>query len=74
MLVDSHCHLDFDDFDADRAGILARAQAAGVQEMLVAAVVEAHWPRVRALAAEYPGVWAAAGVHPNEPAAETPEW
>jgi TatD DNase family protein len=74
MLVDSHCHLDFDDFDVDRAGILARAHAAGVQEMLIAAVVEAHWPRVRALTAEYPGVWAAAGVHPNEPAAETPEW
>jgi hydrolase, TatD family len=74
MLVDSHCHLDFDDFDVDRAGILARAHAAGVQEMLIAAVVEAHWPRVQALTAEYPGVWAAAGVHPNEPAAETPEW
>ncbi|MBN6739192.1 TatD family hydrolase [Acidithiobacillus sp. MC6.1] len=74
MLVDSHCHLDFEDFDADRAGILARAHAAGVQEMLIAAVVEAHWPRVQALTAEYPGVWAAAGVHPNEPAAETPEW
>ncbi|CDQ09242.1 Uncharacterized deoxyribonuclease HI_0454 [Acidithiobacillus ferrivorans] len=74
MLVDSHCHLDFEDFDADRAGILARAHAAGVQEMLIAAVVEAHWPRVQALTAEYPGVWAAAGVHPNEPEAETPEW
>ncbi|MBU2847470.1 MULTISPECIES: TatD family hydrolase [Acidithiobacillus] len=74
MLVDSHCHLDFDDFDVDRAGILARAHVAGVQEMLIAAVVEAHWPRVQALTAEYPGVWAAAGVHPNEPAAETPEW
>ena len=39
MLVDSHCHLDFDDFDADRAAILARAEAAGVQEILIAAVV-----------------------------------
>ncbi|MBN6748437.1 TatD family hydrolase, partial [Acidithiobacillus sp. PG05] len=42
MLVDSHCHLDFEDFDADRSEILARARAAGVGEMLIAAVVEAH--------------------------------
>ncbi|MBN6746086.1 TatD family hydrolase, partial [Acidithiobacillus sp. MC2.1] len=41
MLVDSHCHLDFEDFDADRSEILARARAAGVGEMLIAAVVEA---------------------------------
>ncbi len=74
MLVDSHCHLDFDDFDADRAAILERAHAAGVHELLIAAVSEVHWPRVRALAAEHPGVWAAAGVHPNAPEAATPEW
>ena len=74
MLVDSHCHLDFDDFDADRAAILERAHAAGVHELLIAAVSEVHWPRVQALAAGYPGVWAAAGVHPNAPEAATPEW
>lgn len=72
MLVDSHCHLDFNDFDADRVGILDRAQQAGVSEMLIAAVVQKHWSRVQTLAAENVGVWAAAGVHPNEPEAETP--
>ncbi|MBU2721600.1 TatD family hydrolase, partial [Acidithiobacillus ferridurans] len=74
MLVDSHCHLDFEDFDADRSEILARARAAGVGEMLIAAVVEAHWPRVQALAAGHAGVWAAVGVHPNEPVGAGPEW
>jgi TatD DNase family protein len=72
MLIDSHCHLDFEDFAEDRSAILERAQAAGVQEILIAAVVQKHWPRVQALAAENTGIWAAAGVHPNEPEAETP--
>jgi hydrolase, TatD family len=72
MLVDSHCHLDFEDFAEDRSAILERAQAAGVQEILIAAVVQKHWSRVQALAAENAGIWAAAGVHPNEPEAETP--
>ena len=74
MLVDSHCHLDFEDFDTDRSEILARARAAGVGEMLIAAVVEAHWPRVQALAAGHAGVWAAVGVHPNESGGAAPEW
>ena len=34
MLIDSHCHLDFPDFAADRAGVLARARAAGVGRMI----------------------------------------
>ena len=34
MLVDSHCHLDFKDFDADRDDVLARAKAAGVDLMV----------------------------------------
>ena len=72
MLIDSHCHLDFEDFAVDLSAILERAQAAGVQEILIAAVVQKHWPRVQALAAENTGIWAAAGVHPNEPEAETP--
>ncbi|WP_414039126.1 TatD family hydrolase [Acidithiobacillus sp. M4-SHS-6] len=72
MLVDSHCHLDFEDFAEDRTQILERARAAGVQEILIAAVVQEHWARVQALAAENQGIWAAAGVHPNEPEGATP--
>ena len=34
MFVDSHCHLDFKDFDADRAEVLARARAAKVAMMV----------------------------------------
>lgn len=72
-LVDSHCHLDFDDFAKDREAVLARARAAGVEHLLIAAVTPSHWSRVQALAAEQAGIWAAAGVHPNEDPASTPE-
>jgi TatD DNase family protein len=34
MLVDSHCHLDFPDFAAERDAIVARARAAGIRRML----------------------------------------
>ncbi|MDD9797575.1 MAG: TatD family hydrolase, partial [Alphaproteobacteria bacterium] len=34
MLIDSHCHLDFPEFAADRAAVIARAQAAGVKLMV----------------------------------------
>ncbi|WP_226823319.1 TatD family hydrolase [Acidithiobacillus caldus] len=72
-LVDSHCHLDFDDFAEDRDAVLARARAAGVEHLLIAAVTPSHWARVQSLAAEHAGIWAAAGVHPNEDPATTPE-
>jgi len=72
-LVDSHCHLDFDEFAEDREAVLARARAAGVADLLIAAVAPRHWARVRGLAAEQPGIWAAAGVHPNEDPGCTPD-
>jgi TatD DNase family protein len=34
MFIDTHCHLDFPDLAADRAGVLARARAAGVTRMV----------------------------------------
>lgn len=68
-LVDSHCHLDFPELSADLAGILARAEAAGVQTMLTIGTNPAEWESNRRLAARYPQIYYSAGVHPDEVAA-----
>ncbi|WP_369944174.1 TatD family hydrolase [Xanthomonas medicagonis] len=63
-LIDSHCHLDADEFDGDRAAVLARAQAAGVVAQVVPAVTAAAWPKLRAVCAASDGLYPAYGLHP----------
>lgn len=65
MMVDSHCHLDLDQFDADRDEILARAQAAGVGLIVNPGIDLAHSRRAIELAEKYAPVYAAVGIHPN---------
>ncbi|RYH02417.1 TatD family deoxyribonuclease [Salipiger sp. IMCC34102] len=64
MLVDSHCHLDFPDFDDSRAEVIARAQAAGVERMVTICTRLANAPRVRAIAEAHAPVYWAAATHP----------
>jgi TatD family hydrolase len=66
-LVDSHCHIDMPQFDADREEVVARAREAGLAEMLVVGGVDEAEGHRRALAvAERFGLPATAGVHPHE--------
>lgn len=66
MIVDTHTHLQFAAFDADRAEVLARARAAGVGKLVVIGTDLADSAAAVALAAEYPGfLYATVGVHPN---------
>ena len=62
--IDSHCHLDFEDFDADRDAVMARAVAAGVEKFLVPGITHAQWPRLAMLAQQYPSWRVAYGLHP----------
>jgi TatD DNase family protein len=66
-LVDSHCHLDMPEFDADRDEVVARAKEAGLIEVLVVGGVDENVAHRRALdvAGRY-GLPATAGVHPHE--------
>jgi TatD DNase family protein len=66
MLVDSHCHLDFDVFDADRSDTIARARAAGVGTMLTICTHLSKFEAVRAIAEADPDIWCSVGVHPHE--------
>jgi TatD DNase family protein len=70
MLVDSHCHLDFPDFAAERADILTRARNAGVGCMLSISTKLTTFPAVRALAEANPDVFCTVGIHPHEAEAE----
>ena len=67
-MIDTHCHLDVDDYTADRAEVLARARAAGVSTMICIGSgrdVGAAREAVR-LAGQEPDVFAAVGVHPHD--------
>jgi TatD DNase family protein len=67
-LVDSHAHLDMPDFDADRADVVRRAFDAGIIAILCPADLTraASLPAITGLAAEFPTVLAAAGIHPHQ--------
>ncbi|MFO1140029.1 MAG: TatD family hydrolase [Paracoccus sp. (in: a-proteobacteria)] len=69
-LVDSHCHLDFPDFDGEQADLIARARAAGVSRMVTICTRMGNEPRVRAIAEAFPEVYYAAGIHPMYAAEE----
>jgi TatD DNase family protein len=63
-IVDSHCHLDFPDFDAERPDVIARALDAGVERMVTICTRLRLEPSVRAIAEEFAPVFYAAGTHP----------
>ena len=69
-LVDSHCHLDFPDFDGEVPALIARAAAAGVTRMVTICTRLRNEPKVRAIAETFPTVFYAAGTHPMHVADE----
>jgi TatD DNase family protein len=69
MLVDSHCHLDFPDFAAEREAVVARARAAGVGTMLTIGTRLDQFAGVRAIAEGDAAIWCSVGAHPHEAAA-----
>ena len=69
-IVDSHCHLDFPDFDGERDDLIARALDAGVTRMVTICTKLRLEPQVRAIAEQYAPVFYAAGTHPMSAADE----
>jgi len=65
-LVDSHCHLTWNSFDADRSEVIARAAAAGVTRLVTIGTDLESSRQCVALARAHPGVYAAVGIHPND--------
>ena len=63
-LIDTHTHLDFPDFDADRTELLARSRALGVERLVVLGVHQGNWQRLWDLVQGDAGLYAAFGLHP----------
>lgn len=72
MLVDSHCHLDFPDFAAERDAIVSRAVAAGVGRMVTISTRVRRFAEILAIAEAYDEVYCSVGTHPHN-AAEEPD-
>ncbi len=65
MLVDSHCHLEYEGLVEDQPGVLARARAVGVGAFLNISTKRSEWDQVIATAAREPDVYASVGIHPH---------
>ena len=63
-MIDTHCHLDAAEFDADRAAVHAQSQALGVERLVIPAVSVTGFPKTKAVVAQYAGCVAAYGIHP----------
>jgi TatD DNase family protein len=71
-LIDSHAHVDMSEFDADRTDMLARAQAAGVRQILAIGGAPGALESALPFAERYEWIYAAAGIHPHEARLATP--
>lgn len=72
-LIDSHCHLDAAEFDADRSDVVQRARAAGVRRQIVPAVDAEEWPKLKSVCAAADGLYPAYGLHPTFLSAHRPQ-
>ncbi|WP_374349732.1 TatD family hydrolase [Chitinimonas sp.] len=63
MLIDTHCHLDAPEFDADRDEVVSRAESAGVGQIVVPAITEATFDATLSMRERY-GCPVALGLHP----------
>lgn len=71
MLIDSHCHLDFDTFAPELDAVVERARQAGVGGLLTICTKLSEFEHVRAIAERFDDVWCSVGIHPHEAASET---
>jgi TatD DNase family protein len=66
MLIDSHCHLEYEGLVEDQQAVLARAREAGVGGFLSISTRKREWKNVISTAERETDVWASVGIHPHE--------
>lgn len=72
-LIDSHVHLNFQQYDTDREQVAERWRAAGVVQMVHSCCTPEEFPQLQAVAAEFPEVFLAVGLHPLEAESWSPD-
>ena len=65
MLIDTHCHLDFPDFEPERDAVVARATAAGVKQMITISTRVKKFDTILGIAEAYDNVFCSVGTHPH---------
>ena len=63
-LIDSHCHLDFDAFDNDRADVLQRAKDNNISDIVIPGTEKSYWDRINLLCKKHSQLHACYGLHP----------
>jgi TatD DNase family protein len=63
-IIDSHCHLDFDDFSSDRNAVIERARSKGVKQIVIPGVKRDSWHFIREICDNDPQIYACYGLHP----------
>ncbi|OOZ41421.1 DNAase [Solemya pervernicosa gill symbiont] len=63
-LIDSHCHIDLPEFDADRAAILQQCRAFGMTDIIVPGISRDSWDHLLEVSADEPMLHPALGLHP----------
>ena len=64
-IVDSHCHLDFNDFDGELDEIVERAKLNAVDYMLSISVDFENFQNIHAISERFDNIWCTTGIHPN---------
>lgn len=64
MIIDSHCHIDFTEFDSDREHVLAQANNLGITKIIVPGVMQQTWQRITDYCKHYPQLYPCYGLHP----------
>jgi TatD DNase family protein len=73
-LIDTHCHVNFDSYDEDRAEVIARAAEVGVTRIINPAVDLETSREILQIVSQYADLYAAIGTHPNSTAEFDSSW
>lgn len=73
MLVDSHCHLELEDYDRDRPEVIGRAAEAGVSCMITVGTEAAYFGKVVSIIEKHDSIYGAIGIHPHNAKDYSPE-